>query len=724
MSVPFYLMLVFHNHQPVGQFDHVVEHSVNVSYLPLIELLEQHPTIRVAMHYSGPLLDWLKQHHGEIVERLQRLVTRKQVELLSGGYYDPVLAVLPDEDKVGQVQKMTAEVQATFGCEVAGAWLAERVWEPHLARPIAEAGIKYVIVDDTHFESVGFDRDGDLFGYYLTEDQVFPLPYFPSLTRLRYSIPWETVDVAIEWLREQASQPLTSNQPKIALMGDDGEKFGTWPQTYEHCWGDGKYMESLFTALEHNSDWLQTTTPSQYLAKYPPLGRAYLPSASYMEMGVWSLPTEMSHNLDRLLQAMNNANRSDVTRFMRGGLWRGFMVKYDEVNHMHKRMLFVSRKIHDMRRGRKRDMALDLLWSSQSNDPYWHGLFGGIYLFNFRVANYAGLLAAENAVSDHESPIQLTRADLDLDGYEDVIISGWPLNSYWSPARGGALFELDYRPAHYNLANVMTRQREAYHIELVEAAADNTLITPLSPHQEPESSRSKVVRAKEAGLEHLLIYDWHRHGSFIDHFIAPSTTLNEFYHAQYAEQGDFINQPYEVLNATCNEAEAILRLQRRGQVWIGEVRRDVIVHKTAYQQQHSPALRVVYNLSHNADQAVDLRFGVETVVGFDGGQDLHYCALHINDAHERLLLNAIREFEAITRYTADTNLRNLTLRTEISRPCFLWQYPLETISLSEAGFERGYQGTVFLHLWNIHLAPGETWQVTITQSVQQMATRN
>jgi len=61
MTAPIYLMLVFHNHQPVGQFDYVSEHSTNVSYLPMIELLERHPNIKVGMHYSGPLLDWLKQ---------------------------------------------------------------------------------------------------------------------------------------------------------------------------------------------------------------------------------------------------------------------------------------------------------------------------------------------------------------------------------------------------------------------------------------------------------------------------------------------------------------------------------------------------------------------------------------------------------------------------------------------------------------------------------------
>ncbi|MBX3083983.1 MAG: DUF1926 domain-containing protein [Anaerolineae bacterium] len=723
MTVPIYLMLVFHNHQPVGQFDHVVEHSVNVSYLPLIEALENHPAIKVTLHYSGPLLDWLKHHHNEIIERLRTLVARGQVELLSGGYYDPILATLPDEDKIGQVQKLTDELNIVLGYEAAGGWLAERVWEPHLARPLAQAGLRYVIADDTAFESIGF-QDQQMFGYYLTEDQGCPLAVFPSLTPLRYMIPWETVDNVIDWLRDQSFQLLTANQPKLALMGDDGEKFGTWPGTYEHCWGDYKYVEHFFTTLEKNADWLQTTTPTLYMADYPPLGRVYLPTASYMEMDVWSLPAEAAQQFDKLRRAMNNSYRQDVTRFMRGGIWRNFMIKYDEINHMHKRMLLVSNKVHDMRRGRKRDTALDLLWAAQSNDPYWHGVFGGIYLFNSRVANFGSLLAAENTVSTDEVQMTLTRNDFDCDGKDDVIITGWPLNAIWSPGHGGALFELDYRPAHYNLFNVMTRYREAYHHELLEAAADNTLITPLSPNPEPDNARIKVVRAKEPGLEQLLLYDWHRRGSFIEHFIAPSTTLDEFYKAQYAEQGDFVNQPYTVLVAMCNGLESSLRLERSGHVWIGEVHRPVTVQKAFYLKQHESMLRTTYSINHEGDQPIELRLGIETVVGFDGGQDLHYCSLRINDAPERLLLNAIREFEAVTRYTTDTNLRNLTLRTEINRPCFLWQFPLETISLSEAGFERGYQGTVFLHLWNIHLAPGELWQVTFTQSIQQTATRN
>jgi alpha-amylase len=724
MTAPIYLMLVFHNHQPIGQFDYVNEHSTNVSYLPLIELLERHPTIQVGLHYSGPLLNWLRQNHSDVIERLHVLVARKQVEMLSGGYYEPILVALPDEDKIGQVEKLTAELYDTLGTHATGMWLAERVWEPHLARPIAQAGMRYVIVDDTHFEYVGLDKDKDLFGYFITEEQGDSLAVFPTLTYLRYAIPWQTVDSLIDWLRDQADQSLPSFQPKIAFMGDDGEKFGTWPGTYEHCWGDGKYMENLFSAIEKNSDWLKTATPGDYMAEYPALGRIYLPAASYMEMGEWSLPPDSAQHLIAIQDELERMNRPDIARLTHGGLWRNFMVKYDEINHMQKRMLMVSQKVHAMRRGRKREQALDLLWAAQGNDPYWHGVFGGIYLFNFRVAGYTHLIAAESAAEGDDAPLTLIRTDFDRDSWEDIIVTGSPLSAIWNPAHGGALLELDFRPAQYNLYNVMTRRKESYHSDLINAASDNTLITPMSAQTaETDGTQTKVVRAKEAGLEKLLIYDWHRRASFVDHFIGPSTTLQEFYRAQYAEQGDFVNQPYEIVDATCNGAEATVHLRREGHVWVGEALQPLSIDKIFVVARDNPTLRVVYTLTCNADAPIDVRFGIETVVGFDGGQDLRYCAFRVHEDDFRQSLVRLNEIEAVRFHAADSNLRNLTLCTELSKPAFVWLFPLETISLSEAGFERGYQGTVLLHLWNIRLVPGEPWQVVITQTVQQTATR-
>ena len=159
------------------------------------------------------------------------------------------------------------------------------MWEPHLPRFLAEAGVTWTVVDDSHFKMVGL-ADQDLRGYYLSEEEGQAVGIFPSLKLLRYIIPWRDVDEVIETFRGWAEE----TPDGIAVMGDDGEKFGSWPETYRHCWGQDGWMDRFFAALEENSSWLITTPLGEYAARFPPRGRVYLPTASYEEMMAWALP--------------------------------------------------------------------------------------------------------------------------------------------------------------------------------------------------------------------------------------------------------------------------------------------------------------------------------------------------------------------------------------------------------------------------------------------------
>ncbi|MEE8575282.1 MAG: 4-alpha-glucanotransferase, partial [Thermodesulfobacteriota bacterium] len=89
-----------HNHQPVGNFDFVLEDAFVKAYMPFLELLEKHPALKVSYHTTGFLLDWLAENHPEYIELLKRLVARGQVEIMGGGYYEPILSVIPEADRV------------------------------------------------------------------------------------------------------------------------------------------------------------------------------------------------------------------------------------------------------------------------------------------------------------------------------------------------------------------------------------------------------------------------------------------------------------------------------------------------------------------------------------------------------------------------------------------------------------------------------------------------
>src|SRR2546421_2285632 len=252
-----HLGLLLHNHQRVGNFPWVFQQVYDEAYLPMIEALERHPKVRLSLHYTGSLLDWLEEAHPEFLRAVSRLVQRNQVEIVSGGYYEPILPSIPDVDKIAQIRRLTQRLARDFGVTASGMWIAERVWEPGLPRLIREADIEWTILDDVHFKNVGLE-DSDLYGYYATEDQSSVLKVYATSKSLRYTIPWRPVSETITTMRSLA----THDGKRIVVMGDDGEKFGSWPETSEYCWGKTMqkgWVDQFFTTLEEHRDWIHMT---------------------------------------------------------------------------------------------------------------------------------------------------------------------------------------------------------------------------------------------------------------------------------------------------------------------------------------------------------------------------------------------------------------------------------------------------------------------------------
>ncbi len=712
MSNHIYLALAIHNHQPVGNFEWVFQEAYRKAYAPMVTALEAHPSVRLALHYSGSLRDWLLEKQPALLKRIRALVERGQVEIMTGGYYEPILVAWPDVDKLGQIEKLTQAIRDDFGCKPKGAWLSERVWEPHLPKPLCQAGIEYTIVDDTHFKYVGY-ADDDLFGYYLTEEQGYTLKIFPTSKHLRYTIPWAPVEEVMAWLRSQASP----NGAKVAIMGDDGEKFGLWPGTYKHCWEEG-WIEEFFAQLEANSDWLTPIPPGEYAARFEPLGRIYLPTAAYDEMTEWALPAEASGELVALKHRLQEEGREEVLHFLRGGFWRHFMVKYQEVNQMHKKALWVSENVHGMAEGQAKREALDHVWAAQGNCAYWHGVFGGIYLFHIRGANYYHLIQAErlaDAQRKGSAPwVETAVVDFDLDGRDEIVLTSEEQSLVLKPSQGGCLVEWDHRPLALNLLNTMTRRPEGYHRPLKEAAERGDIVVMGQSERNLETIHTVAVRVKEPGLEEKLFYDWYRRGALIDHFLHPDTELEHFYRVRYGELGDFVDQPYRYsISQSSDRVTATLR--REGQVWQGEIAVPVDVEKEIDLTAGQACLRVRYRIMNESDDPLIALFGVENNWGLEVGSDS--CFLALEPEGSRHSLAALGSGEGIAKLTVASQPLGVEIGLSFERPANLWHFPIETISMSEGGYERSYQGTCTLAWWPLALEPGEKWEAGLTFTI-------
>lgn len=718
-----HLGLLLHNHQPVGNFPWVFQQTYEEAYLPMIAALERHPEVRLSLHYTGSLLDWIEEAHPEFLERIAILVRRNQIEIVSGGYYEPILPSIPDNDKVAQVQRLTSRIQRDFGTQASGMWLAERVWEPGLPRLLREAAIEWTILDDVHFKNVGLE-DHDLYGYYATEDQSSILKVFATSKGLRYTIPWRPVSETIEQLRSLA----TLDGKRIVAMGDDGEKFGSWPETGPYCWGsDGHsgWIDEFFTALEQNSAWLHTIPLGEYARNYPALGRIYLPTSSYIEMTEWALPPRKSYIFGKLLHQLEDERREDILQFMRGGFWRNFLVRYHEVNNQHKKML----RVHDAlyKAGATPETGLVQLWKAQANDTYWHGLFGGIYMGHVRSAIYHHLIKAENAADQALSGTghwqRYTFTDFDRDSQDELIVESDQQNLYIDPQRGGTLFEWDMRRSMHNMLSVMTRHEESYHQTLRQyeqerrqrEVADKATDASNQGHNQPGSPHT-TVRTKEPNLDQLLVIDSYRRYSLIDHFFAPGVNLESFAKVGYEEQGNFIELPYDT-QVKQDTSGITITMTRLGQVKragaLGPL--PVRLTKTLFMPVGEEKLVVSYTVHNNSQARLQTRFASEWNIHLLGGGGNDQAYYHIPGQEQaNSHFDSTGEVSQVQSFHIGNTWIQQDMGFSLSIPATLWRFSIDTVTGSEAGFERNHQGSCLTLLWPVLLEADQSWSVEIT----------
>ncbi len=717
-------IFAIHNHQPVGNFDFVAEEAYQKSYLPFVKVLERHPSIKITLHYSGILYHFFEKHHPEFIDMLKKLVAEGRAEILSGGFYEPILAVLPDNDKIGQVRALSDYIRRTLGYDSDGMWLAERVWEPHLPKSIAAAGISHVVVDDFHFKMAGL-HDNELDGYYLTEEQDGVVRIFPGSEKLRYLIPFHPPEETIALLSGLRS----TERNRLAVMADDGEKFGIWPETYHTVYEEG-WLERFFTMIEQSSDWLETATFSEYLKKELPRGRIYLPTASYMEMGEWSLPTRsMKEYEDALAKAKNSPEFGGLRPFIKGGFWRNFLAKYPESNHMHKRMVMVSRKVREVlggpdqgvKKNAEASRMIDHLYQSQCNDSYWHGVFGGLYLPHLRAAVYEHLIEAEyqaDRVLKGQTPgvkgarkknlqpawIEIEKGDFDRDGNEEVMINSELMNLFIDPAEGGRLTELDWKPRSFNLTNTLTRRRESYHEKILQIAQDRST--------DSQGGGAKTIHeraaVKEEGLQYHLLYDWYTRGSLLDHFLGSGVDLAGFMKSEYYEAGDFVLGMYSMKSRKTG-GTAVITLEREGNVaGLGVLLRKDLSLRTAASE-----FTVTYAITNLSNDELNTSFGTEFNFSLLAGNahDRYYdIPGHVLDKRN---LSSSGETNNVNQVNIIDESLGLKLTLFFHQPAILWRAPVETVSQSEAGFERVYQSSLVMPIWRISLAPGASWEMVI-----------
>jgi len=521
----------------VGNFDHVFEQHVRDVYRPFLERLAEREFFPVSVHISGPLLEWLEAHEGTFLDRIGRLAVDGSLELLLGGFYEPVLVALPREDRLEQIAWMRQAISRRFGVEATGLWLTERVWEPELAADLALAGVRYALVDDRHFLVSGFTRDR-LHAPFWTEAGGHRVALFPIDERLRYLIPFKPPADTVAYLRE-----LRDAGQALAVLADDGEKFGGWPGTKEWVYDRGwlaQFLEAMGAMVAGGE--VRLTTFAAALAEVPSGGLAYLPTASYREMEGWALPPDAATRLARLERDLGEARLAGPDgALVRGAHWRNFFVRYPEANRMHKKAQALSALCRS--RGDP-PAARRAIGRAQCNDAYWHGVFGGLYLPHLRRAVWHNLAVAERELRRDEA-ITFEQLDLDGDGFEEIWVHSAAFSGVVSPRRGGAIEEYTFLGEGINHVDVLTRRREAYHALAPEEAGRRAAGDGAPSIHEIE----KGVR-----LDRLPPVDRDARAMFVDRVLPGGLTFDAYAAGVYEPVASWAGAPVEAEVRTAGAA--------------------------------------------------------------------------------------------------------------------------------------------------------------------------
>jgi hypothetical protein len=658
--------LVFgtYNHQPDGTSPERFESVYQQSYKPFLSLLYKFPRLHTVLHYCGSLFEWMEDQHPEFIMLLKEMIRRKQVELLGGGYHAPILPLIPDGDKLGQIEKMSTFIRTTFGTRPRGSWLTERVWEPTLARILSNSGIEYTFLDDHHFHIAGV-KASECYQPYRTEDQGKAVTVFPLHLGLQAMIPAGSAEDLILELRAVAAR----GHGQTAVILVPGEMLAEGKGA-AGVFKDGGWLSRFFQLVERNRDWLHSINPRHRPEILHPRGRLYFPCLSSME----TMNSALSLSRQRVCQEMTKKVRKpDNGIYLQRGFFRQFLTRYPEVGLLYSRLMYTHVLVNQIRGDKyKKKAALNELWRGQTGAVYWNGRHGGAYSNNLRKAAYRAFNEAEKITRNAGMFMSsIIATDYDMDGQEEYLYQGRVLNAFVHIS-GASLVELDYLPKSWNYLDTIARWPEPYH------------------------------RYKYEGC------DWYMRKGFIDHFLAPSTTLERFDRMSYQEMGDFIDQPFAIQELKREQRKVVLT--RDGQVRIKRSKNPITLSKSYTFKENGIDLGL--GIRNGGTQPVELWYGLELNLSLAGYKQATLAVQ--NQEQETPLEGEATDLGAVKGIRIYDNANRVQIACGADREFSLWSLPVYTMSYVGDSLRKIYQCSCLLPQWRLELQPDQQEELKVS----------
>jgi hypothetical protein len=410
-SAKIMLVLGSHAHVPygadAGEFEKVYAELLK----PFISSLYRYPKIQAALHYSGVLLHWVERSHPELLMLIEDMVGRKQVEMLGGGFYEPVLPIIPLQDKIGQIELLTTYLRKHFGKRPLGCWIPSYVWEQGLVSPLAACGMGFTFLSERQFSLAGNSPSG---AHYhapcICEDQGKLITVFPVLKSLEASLVSKGIAALLEDFRKKhlgETETIVSIFPPKINAGQGESAESAWYR--------------FFDELSRCEAFTETVMPGKLAKSLKNPYKLCFPDSSVCACGMSP---------------------------------RRFIIVHPEAGGIYSKMIFTNVLINQLRGDKSRKLsAHEELWKAQSSALFCRAGSQGLHNHILRNAAYGALLAAERLTREKvKFTPSLVPYDFNMDGTPEWLFQDAKINCYVQ-SLGGGVFELDYLPTTWNYAD-------------------------------------------------------------------------------------------------------------------------------------------------------------------------------------------------------------------------------------------------------------------------------
>ena len=142
-----------HCYQPANSDAYKIKESADLSYVRIIKALEKNPQAKFTLNISGCLvLRLLELGYQDLIKRINVLIDRGQIELVSSAAYHALLPLIDEQEIINQIKENEKIIKDNFPkAKLRGFFLPEMAYSVKVAKIIKKLGYSWLILDEISY---------------------------------------------------------------------------------------------------------------------------------------------------------------------------------------------------------------------------------------------------------------------------------------------------------------------------------------------------------------------------------------------------------------------------------------------------------------------------------------------------------------------------------------------------------------------------------------------